>query len=47
MVFSVPVAGRLLGDMRTLRSLRVLALSLPFISLSSALSGYFTGIRKV
>ena len=46
-VFSVPVAERLLGDMRTLRSLRVLALSLPFISLSSALSGYFTGIRKV
>ena len=40
------VAEKLLADMRTLDSLRVLALSLPFISLSSALSGYFTGIRK-
>ena len=44
---SEPVAETLLGDRRTLSSLRVLALSLPFISLSSALSGYFTGIRKV
>lgn len=38
---------RLLGDARTIPSLRVLALSLPFISLSSALAGYFTGMRKV
>ncbi|MBE6723919.1 MAG: polysaccharide biosynthesis protein [Ruminococcaceae bacterium] len=44
---SEPIAQTLLGDLRTLASLRVLALSLPFISLSSALSGYFTGIRKV
>ena len=40
------IAARLLGDMRTVSSLRVLALSLPAISLSSALSGYFTGLRK-
>lgn len=40
-------AQYLLGDMRTVRSLRVLAVSLPAISLSSALSGYFTGLRKV
>ena len=46
-LLSEPVAERLLGDMRTLNSLRALAMSLPFISLSSALSGYFTGIRKV
>ena len=46
-VLSGTVAEKLLGDLRTLASLRVLALSLPFISLSSALSGYFTGIRKV
>ncbi len=41
------IAEKLLGDFRTLSSLRVLALSLPAISLSSALSGYFTGLRKV
>ena len=37
----------LLGDARTVSSLRVLALSLPAISLSSALAGYFTGVRRV
>ena len=41
------IAIKLLNDIRTLRSLRVLAFSLPAISLSSALSGYFTGLRKV
>lgn len=40
------IANRLLRDGRTLLSLRVLAVSLPAISLSSALSGYFTGVRK-
>ena len=46
--FSAPLAAeKLLGDIRTLPSLRILAFSLPAISLSSALSGYFTGIRKV
>jgi len=42
-----PAARYLLDDLRTVRSLRVLAVSLPAISLSSALSGYFTGLRKV
>ena len=37
----------LLGDTRTIPSLRVLAVSLPAISLSSALAGYFTGVRRV
>ncbi len=37
----------LLGDARTVPSLRVLALSLPAISLSSAMAGYFTGVRRV
>lgn len=41
------IAGILLGDIRTFRSLRVLALSLPPISLTSALAGYFTGMRKI
>lgn len=41
------IAEHLLGDMRTVKSLKVMALSMPAISLSSALSGYFTGMRKV
>lgn len=36
-----------LGDPRTVLSLRLLAISLPPIAVSSALSGYFTAIRKV
>lgn len=36
-----------LGDVRTIPSLRVLALSLPIVSLSGCLSGYFTGMRRV
>ncbi len=39
-------AEYLLRDLRTVKSLRILALSLPAISLSSALSGFFTGLRK-
>ena len=41
------IAEKLLSDVRTLPSLRILALILPAISLSSALSGFFTGLRKV
>lgn len=41
------IAKHLLGDLRTLKSLRILAFTLPPISVSSALSGYFTGLRKV
>ena len=45
--FSHPIAQYLLNDIRTLSSLRVLSVSLPAISLSSALNGYFTGMRKI
>jgi len=45
--FSGPIAHFLLADMRTLSSLRVLALSLPAIAVTSALAGYFTGMRKI
>lgn len=42
------VIGRyLLSDARTVPSLRALGISLPAISLSSALAGYFTGVRSV
>lgn len=44
---SAPVGQYLLGDTRTVPSLRVLAMSLPAISLSSALAGYFTGVRQI
>ena len=46
-IFSGFIAKNFLGDIRTLKSLRILAFTLPPISLSSALSGYFTGLRKV
>ena len=36
----------LLGDSRTVLPLRVLALSLPFISMSSSLSGYFSACMR-
>lgn len=43
-----PFVGRYpLGDERTVLSMRVLALSLPAISMTSAMSGCFTGLRKV
>ena len=41
------LGNRLLGDERTVSSLRILAFSLPAISLSSSLSGYFTALRRV
>ncbi|MBE6568969.1 MAG: hypothetical protein E7658_01960 [Ruminococcaceae bacterium] len=41
------ISEHLLGDSRTFSSLRVLALSLPPIALTSALAGYFTGMRKI
>jgi len=36
-----------LKDTRTVKSLRMLALALPFISLSSVFSGYFSAMRRV
>ncbi|MCI8590461.1 MAG: oligosaccharide flippase family protein [Clostridiales bacterium] len=37
----------LMGDARTVPSLRLLAFGLPFLSISSALNGYFTAVRRV
>ncbi|WP_312643636.1 oligosaccharide flippase family protein [Hydrogenoanaerobacterium sp.] len=36
-----------LGDERTILSLKLLAVSLPFIAMSSSISGYFTAVRRV
>ncbi len=41
------IASRLLGDVRTAASLRILALTLVPVSASSALSGYFNACRRV
>lgn len=38
---------KLLGDRRTVTSLRFFAITLPCISLSSCLNGYFTAVRRV
>ncbi len=46
--FSAPLIGNAwLGDSRTVLSLRVLALTLPPIAISSALGGYFTAVRRI
>lgn len=45
--FSQPISLYLLHDERTLISLKVLSFSLPAVSLASALSGFFTGLRKI
>ncbi len=36
-----------LGDVRSIRALRVLGVSMPFISVSASMNGYFTALRKV
>ena len=41
------IGENILGDTRTVSSLRILALTLTPIALSSAISGYFTAVRKV
>lgn len=45
--FSEIIASEWLGDIRALRSLRILALSLPPLAVSAALSGYFSAVRRV
>ena len=41
------IGGVWLGDTRSIRALRVFAVSMPFISVSAAMNGYFTALRKV
>ena len=42
-----PLSTRILGDSRAIRPLRILALTLIPVALSSCLSGYFTAVRRV
>lgn len=42
-----PISLYLLGDSRCIMAIRVFAVGLPFLSLSSALNGYFCAVRRV
>lgn len=41
------LARHAIGDLRALPSLRIYAVSLPFIAVSAAMNGYFSGVRRV
>ena len=45
--FAEPIGFLWIGDARTVMSLRILAFGLPFIALSSVLSGYFTACGRI
>lgn len=45
--FAEPIGFLWIGDARTVRSLRLIAFSMPFLSLSSVMSGYFTACGRV
>ncbi len=45
--FSDLIGSRWIGDMRSVPSLKVLGLSLPFVAMSAALNGYFTSVKKI
>ncbi len=47
LVFAPVIGNNWLGDGRTVLSLRVLALTLPPISVCACLGGYFTAVRRV
>ena len=47
LIFAEPIACRWLGDVRTLKSLKILSFSLPPLAVSAALSGYFSAVRRV
>ncbi len=46
-LFSRIIGIMILGDKRTVFPLKILAVALPFISLTSAFGGYFTAVRRV
>lgn len=47
LIFSDFISGTWIGNINTSHPLRILSLSLPFVSISSALGGYFTAIENV
>lgn len=46
-LFAPTISIRILKDTRCISSLRLLSVTLPAIALSSALSGYFTAVRRI
>ena len=46
LIFAKPIGVLWLGDARTVQSLRVLAIGLPFFSVSCCVRGYFLAVRK-
>ncbi|MBR4295633.1 MAG: oligosaccharide flippase family protein [Clostridia bacterium] len=46
-IFAEQIGDYILKDTRTIFSLRVLAATLPFISITAAFNGYFTAVRRV
>lgn len=46
-IFADLIGSKWIGDMRSIPSLKILAISLPFVSVSSALNGYFTAVGKL
>lgn len=45
--FSGFIGSKWIGDSRSVPSLKVLSLSLPFVAMSAALNGYFTSVKKI
>lgn len=45
--FSGFIGSKWIGDVRSVPSLKVLSLSLPFVAMSAALNGYFTSVKKI
>lgn len=45
--FAEPLGTYCLSDTRTISSLKLLSVTLPFIALSSVMNGYFTAVRRV
>ena len=45
--FSGFIGSKWIGDPRSVPSLKVLGLSLPFVAMSAALNGYFTSVKKI
>jgi len=46
-ILAKPISTLWLSDQRAITPLRIMSLSLPVISISSALSGYFSAVRRV
>lgn len=45
--FAEPIGFLWIGDARTVKSIKLIAFSMPFLSLSSVMSGYFTACGRV